>query len=826
MKNIFLIYILLLLLPLSAISQSLCPPNGISTNHDNPINLSNPSMENDFFDWRVQDFTDYYDPTYINVAEPFFSSTNPYWSSEDYLGYLSGWDPNGGDELEIDYSPIEGWELLARGFGKFIDGSINVDFYNPYFLMYNKYTGMMRLLFSIPSVAITGPFQSVEVTMTFNDEKITALMSNVGTTTSSGISQPLDQKTETTLIIGYAQMVEPGWSHVEFPTAFDPCTCQDFSSVKFDFRNISTSSIELTGLMIGQSTPISLFTNSNELDDENRLVNVLENGLDPEVGIETFKSIDKWVDAAKNAQANPQTLLNNIITIMDKFGGLFSVAAGAISGFESLRKTLKLPNVDAAEWDKVQDFGKAAKTIAGINKSATSALKKFKSTSSVQIYPAVIEAELALSGTLTTTSKVERATFVIDTPGTSPSTNTNEFGTTEFPAYPFYNEILGRFALLKTPKIYIEKEGFFHNSEENNDPYVYSADYRVKLDESSIEYVFNPTLNLDHENTSLWATIVVKSKEDISEAFSNFFEPTHMTSEGFSQTSDFTLLDCLGGFVGIHHYRKESLTPLPQNDPLLFLGNEDEYFLQIHIDYVFNELDRNGNQNRAMQLLTYPLEVVESSTPLVNELFNATVGNLILTGGTFSENISAIGSITITGDIFAEPGTEIIITGYEIMVDPGVFIGPNVFLIPGIPTGCGTTLASSSIDLTSYCSNGTYQGNQSLVSNTPETSLSVQNPSNDEISKIKLGSANLETKVYPNPSMDGLFNLAILSSELEQDISISISDATGREVYQSKKSILQYDEFQIDLSSQSKGFYFIQITDDFGNRFFEKIIIE
>ena len=422
MKNIFLIYIVLLLLPLSAISQSLCPPKGISTNPDNPINLNNPIMKNDFFDWRIQDFEDYYNPNYIGGAEPFFSITNPYWSSEDYLGYLSGWNPDGGDELAIDYSPIEGWELLTRNFGKFTNGDDNPDFYNPYFLMYNKYTGMMRLLFSIPSVAITGPFQSVEVTMTFNDETITALMSNAGAVSSSGISQPLDQTTETTLLIGYAQMVEPGWSHVEFPTAFDPCTCQDFSSVKFRFKNISTSSLQLTGLMIGQSTPVSLFTN-NGLNDENRLVNVLGNPLNPEVGVETFKSIDKWVDAAKQAEASPQNLLNDIITTMDKFGGLFSAAAGAIEGFETIRKTLKIPNVDAAKWDKVKDYGKAAKTIAGINKSTTSALKKFKSTSSKQIYPAVIEAELALTGTLNTSTDVERATFVIDNPGTSLSTN-------------------------------------------------------------------------------------------------------------------------------------------------------------------------------------------------------------------------------------------------------------------------------------------------------------------------------------------------------------------------------------------------------------------
>mgnify|MGYP000573752144 CR=1 FL=1 len=58
MKNIFLIYIVLLLLPLSAISQSLCPPKGISTNPDNPI------MKNDFFDWRIQDYEEFYHSDY------------------------------------------------------------------------------------------------------------------------------------------------------------------------------------------------------------------------------------------------------------------------------------------------------------------------------------------------------------------------------------------------------------------------------------------------------------------------------------------------------------------------------------------------------------------------------------------------------------------------------------------------------------------------------------------------------------------------------------------------------------------------------------------
>ena len=838
MKNI-LVFILIIYSSSVLSSQSLCPPNGIITNPDNPINNHNSNFLNDFFDWRTEDFTNYLDPNYKGNVEPGFNVINPYWSSVPEYTYLTGWTDIG-QSPDVDYSPIEGWELLTRGFGRNIPiqggdpfGNVFPEFHSPYFLMYNKYTGKMRLHFSLRSSDITGPFQTVEVKMFFNtpsgsNPKITALFSNNGGISSGGISQPLDQITKTTKVIGIANVPTGGWSHVEFDAAFDPCTCIDNTSIAFEFAGVTTAQVTMTGLLLGMSASANLFTSSS-FKDGNRLMSVLKDGFDPTVGTETYKSIDAWIAAAQQAPASSNSLFSpDFVSNLAGFATLFGAAVGLSETIVPLLGSLKILN--AAEKAKVSKYIKGAKGIASIAKNSSTILKEFVDPASKKTFPSIIEAEMALSGSVVTTASIALASFIIDNPGTSSSNNTTEFGNYDFPSYPYYNEVLGKFALLKTPKIFIEKSSFFEVTIEGDDPdpdlTSYSATYKVKLDESSIEYVFNPILNLDHENTSIWATIVVNSEEGISEISSDFFEPTRLTSGGFSQTSDLLLLDCLGGFVGEYTYANTTYDENIGSEPLDYLGDHDEYFLQIHIDYVFNELDRNGNKNRAMQLLTYPLEIVESSTPLVNELENVTVGNLTLSGGTFSENISAIGSVIITGDIFAAPGTEIIITGYEIMVEPDVLIGPNVFLIPGIPTGCGTTLAPSSINLNSYCSDGTYKGNQSLVSNTPENSFSSQNPSEEEIDKLKLGDANLETKVYPNPSMDGMFNLAILSSELAQDISISISDATGREVYQSNKSILQYDEFQIDLSSQSKGFYFIQITDDLGNRFFEKIIIE
>lgn len=75
--------------------QSLCPPNGITTNPDAPNNPQNTAMENDFFDWRSESFNNYFDPNFLTAVEPLFSETNPYWSPEDYLSYLSNWEGTG-----------------------------------------------------------------------------------------------------------------------------------------------------------------------------------------------------------------------------------------------------------------------------------------------------------------------------------------------------------------------------------------------------------------------------------------------------------------------------------------------------------------------------------------------------------------------------------------------------------------------------------------------------------------------------------------------------------------------------------------------------------
>jgi hypothetical protein len=88
----------------------------------------------------------------------------------------------------------------------------------------------------------------------------------------------------------------------------------------------------------------------------------------------------------------------------------------------------------------------------------------------------------------------------------------------------------------------------------------------------------------------------------------------------------------------------------------------------------------------------------------------------------------------------------------------------------------------------------------------------------ESTSKIK----NLD--IYPNPSRD-IFNIRFISEKI-QDLSVRVINIMGELVYQEKANqfIGEYTK-QIDLTDNSKGVYFLEITTD-NNLVNRKIIIQ
>lgn len=270
-KHIYIYGLVLLLFvtgSTTSLAQSYCEPHGISTNpaegkHFNP---HNPDIVNNYFNWMQEEFEDYFHSGFTPVSYALQNTRNPFWSEFEYMDYLA-------KEVESDFLPEEGWELIVQGLGKTKDGVEINDFSTVYFLLYNRFSSTLRVLFVLPKEVDDGKYNSLGVTLEFHelpDEEIniTGLFEH-----QDGISNALDTKTDYTSATAIVDATEGLWTHADFTLAYDACTCKFPSSIRLQIKGISKSTVEMTGRFYGSATPL-LDANLN-IDDAERLISVL-----------------------------------------------------------------------------------------------------------------------------------------------------------------------------------------------------------------------------------------------------------------------------------------------------------------------------------------------------------------------------------------------------------------------------------------------------------------------------------------------------------------------------------------------------------------------
>jgi hypothetical protein len=127
--------------------------NGISTNPLNPINNQLPLKVNTFFNW--QDSLFQVQPISgdcirgSQMESPFYKIDN--------LEELR-------DSKDMKWE--DGWELLRRGFGLTEQNTYTIDpVPNAYFILYNKYTGILRVLLKTCRGA---DYNAAKITIGFN----------------------------------------------------------------------------------------------------------------------------------------------------------------------------------------------------------------------------------------------------------------------------------------------------------------------------------------------------------------------------------------------------------------------------------------------------------------------------------------------------------------------------------------------------------------------------------------------------------------------------------------------------------------------------------
>lgn len=155
-KESYISFILAGIFSLSACQDSV----ELTETSSQEVNLESRSVTPAYFDWETADFM----PTPKGQAR-----IDPPWHGQGSLAYMYG------DDVLTDIKASDGWELLYSTF----DANASAPLVNPYFILYNKYRGLMRIFFYLTTETIT-PSSQLEAELSVLSSKPSSLLNFMG----------------------------------------------------------------------------------------------------------------------------------------------------------------------------------------------------------------------------------------------------------------------------------------------------------------------------------------------------------------------------------------------------------------------------------------------------------------------------------------------------------------------------------------------------------------------------------------------------------------------------------------------------------------------
>ncbi len=814
------------------------------------------------FDWRSQYWYCGISPGYVTRS---ISTPNPspvqipsfFWSSNTYPFYTY---------YELDalsnFNPLNGWELIKQDFGYFDyndNGSPPAYSYNnstrdgPYVILYNKYTSTMRVIFAIDNEEA---YTNYKVTVSFIDPSAPSPPANTSSFKFSGllsmdtaVALPLDQNTtmKTVSELVASQTNADNFMFADFQVAYDPCTCINPSGIIVSFSTLSTSTINLYGRLLGLSENVAGMSGSNVL------VNTSNSYLSSVWGHGTN------VDGGMKVGQHYDSIINEYAKIITK-----QTAAGAIATQQATDEKQALTDVGQLFSVTGTILGIVAGTPASapitLMSKVISGLGSFTNFLSSTItvpgspvndakYPSIINADLALTGSSTLNVALNSDDISLATPGSygadqqpeywntyyntaTCTSNPYSFSTLPPVMYPEYNEVLGTFALLQTPRVEHYRDTVLLNAGDDEDDWftdpnpiggvIYSSQYQANYYnnyqlELPLKYAFNPAAPIDKDSTTIYASIIFK----IPPGAYNLLGPSGVgpySYIGYGATfpnlmyayeyndtvvymTPFINLACMGNMIPGFNY--SLLTPgggiSPDPNP------QPKIFLRLAVDMHFLQKSSTGAENHSLLIVTYPVNADYSETDLTTlPNYQNLQAHLMIptTNYTSATTVQAWDSITITGNLTSSvtaPNSIIIQAPVTVQVQPGGSVGPGITLKTGGPGDCGQGVWPVSNDsIASYCSSTNYAASQAASSPPP-----LPKPGDSLINKPQIAFI-----LYPNPAKD---NVTIGYTLPESGpVNITLTDIYGRPVavIQDLTYVQQGDNvLTYDVSRLSAGIY-------------------
>ncbi len=425
MKNILILVVILSTSISVCYSQSVCLPNGISTNPDNAYNNQTPTKINRF-DWRKKRYAF----NYYNLTIPMDSLLSPFYSSQNIqMSKL----------YKIkDMKPEDGWELLTQEFGYDDNGNKKRDpIKYPFLVLYNRYTGLMRMFTAFKQTDLQGfgGFNSANIKLEMGTFRTSLFLPlNVSVLDYDGSANVISAQSAITPFNDFS------WFYGDFQTNFDPCTCNQVSEVQVSINLVITSLITLNGVINGTITSVN---NGNTTDDNKKwsfstdnLKNAFEKGKQTYESIDAFKKqeLEKIEGTDQKTRSSIPAQLLSILNLQlinqknDKKGKV-DLLTQAFRSSKFLTAGLKAAPYIGAAISAVEAL------VAGGNSGGPQ---------QVEIMPMAINADIKMSGAITSESNGPQHIFA--TPGSQNAAQDPERAV-------YYNEVLGVLNILEKPAV-------------------------------------------------------------------------------------------------------------------------------------------------------------------------------------------------------------------------------------------------------------------------------------------------------------------------------------------------------------------------------------
>ena len=439
------------------------------------------------FDWRQRTYPIAFEnqgtPSTIFPLSPFYTTNDL-----DLYPIASKSSPRGTYLGGEDFSAIDGWELIQMDFGYDQNGIQKEDLRGePYMVMYNRYTGTLRVFLYIHNSTIA------------NNLRV-SLVDKQTQTISGKYHQPrlwssyLQGKALDNSTLGseaYSKSVrlfntsESKFYYVDFVFNYDPCTCFFESNLQIKVDKVTQGTMEIIGKTLGGTIPAGADSYGQWMENSGTyLTGVLDAPFGEQsqtIGDISLKSLDEW----ENTPWSNETDLvipgrkvpdweREALTM--QYEGTRRMSHG--DAISAAGKTVKALGdfVDAADGPTEAGGGKFFKGLGEMADAIGTGIKgngratvanaiKFRldnlsdepdQTTTLSFpppQPSMVFAELAAKGSL----NIETPVFdnvVITTPGSKNSELAPiEFSNNSKGAFPYYNEPLGVFNLLYTPQI-------------------------------------------------------------------------------------------------------------------------------------------------------------------------------------------------------------------------------------------------------------------------------------------------------------------------------------------------------------------------------------